>query len=230
MHGLHRFAMALLLLPLTACGVWTVSPPAKPETSQPVFLLDHGRHASLVLPHPHGMVRYSYGQWDWYALNRTSPRRASGLLFGDSRATLGRRLLPGPIAMDAVHQQVRVPIEHAWRLDLPGDRVSRLSRRLDHQFRRHSDASVYNPLYDLEFVPHPAAYGIGHTSNHVVAGWLQTLGAEVDGGPPWSRWRVLPAPRSGVRQRPRDRGRPVSRCRARDRRHPAALHGSAPRE
>ncbi|MFW5955095.1 MAG: hypothetical protein ACOCSG_07320, partial [Guyparkeria sp.] len=44
---------------LSACAT-TIVPPESVEQSQAVFVLDHGRHSSLVLPHPEGFVRYAY--------------------------------------------------------------------------------------------------------------------------------------------------------------------------
>ncbi len=193
-RGVIRLMLLLCVLPLAGCGTWTVMPPPAPERPLPIFLLDHGRHASLVLPRADGMVRYSYGHWDWYVLNRNAPYRASGVLFGRSEAGLGRRVLPGPARMAWVRRQVRVPIEYAWRIEVEAAQANRLDRRLGELFAGQADALIDNPLYDLEFVPHPTPYSLFHNSNHQVAEWLRKLGNTVEGGGPYSRWRVVEPP------------------------------------
>ncbi|MGD8699334.1 MAG: hypothetical protein PVJ43_08595, partial [Gemmatimonadales bacterium] len=50
-------------LVITACTN-VIVPPAEPLAPQTVFVIDHGRHASLVLPAPDsGLVRYAFGDW-----------------------------------------------------------------------------------------------------------------------------------------------------------------------
>ncbi|MDX1610377.1 MAG: hypothetical protein R3225_09680 [Halofilum sp. (in: g-proteobacteria)] len=188
---MRQYAGALSGLLLGACAN-TVVPPQTPDNPVPVFLLDHGRHASLVLARDYGITRYSYGHWDYYARNRTGALRASGTLFGDDQAGLGRRQLPGPADLRNVRRRVLVPIQHAWRIEVPAARAATLSRRLDGIFRANLASRLDNPLYDLEFVHHPEPYGVDHNSNHVTGEWLRALGCEVDMGGPFSIWTIVP--------------------------------------
>ncbi|MEF8833716.1 MAG: hypothetical protein V5A42_02515 [Halofilum sp. (in: g-proteobacteria)] len=184
---------ALFGLVATACTN-TVVPPAEPTAPAAAFLLDHGRHTSLVLEGPGGMTRYAWGDWDYYALNRTGPLRASGTLFGANQAGLGRRRLPGPPEQARVHRQVAVPIEALWRVDVPGDHARRLHERLDRRFRDARATRLANPLYDLEFVQVDPPYNVTSNSNHRVGEWLRQLGCEVRMSGPFSSWRVMPPP------------------------------------
>lgn len=186
-------AVALALAALLAGCAHTVEPPRNVVEPVPVFLLDHGRHASIVLPRGEGGVRYAYGDWAWYALDRTGPLRALDTLLLRTPGTLGRRTLPGPPTLDAVRLQVRVPIEHAWRIEVERARARALDDALTARFAEGVARRVQSPLYDLEFVPDPAPYSIGHNSNHVVAEWLRALGCRVRMRGPWSAWRVSPA-------------------------------------
>lgn len=185
-------ARAILLATLLLGGCAnTVVPPVAPTAPVPAFLLDHGRHASLVLPREGGITRYSYGHWDYYAKNRTGALRASGTLFGTNAAGLGRRQLPGPAELGSVRRQVLVPIEHAWRIDVPAARATALTDRLEGIYRDNGASRTDNPWYDLEFVRHPEPYSVGHNSNHVTGEWLRALGCEVDMGGPFSTWEIV---------------------------------------
>ena len=59
MRGLGGWLLLVVLL--GGCTTTVVVPPA-PEQPRAVFLLDHGRHATLVLETAEGgLVRYAYG-------------------------------------------------------------------------------------------------------------------------------------------------------------------------
>jgi hypothetical protein len=174
------------------CATAIVPPPAPPDP-RPVFLLDHGRHSSLVLPTPEGgAVRYAYGDWNYYALRRTGLLQALPALLWPTRAGLGRRELAGPAEAEAIRRQVRVGIERLYRIVVSAGAVDRLRARLDgiYESRRHT--RVYNAAYDLEFVHHPRPYWGFHNSNQVVASWLEALGCDVRGLGLFSRWKVEP--------------------------------------
>lgn len=185
-----RASIAALATALTMACTNTVVPPAEPARPVAAFLLDHGRHASLVLERGDGMTRYAWGDWDYYALNRTGPFRASGTLFGANQAGLGRKRLPGPAEQARVRRQVAVPIQAMWRIDVPADRARRLHGRLDRRFLDERETLIANPLYDLEFVHDPKPYNVTSNSNHRVGEWLRELGSEVRMAGPFSSWRV----------------------------------------
>jgi hypothetical protein len=177
----------------SGCG-FTVIPPPAPADSAPVFLLDHGRHASLVLPVDGGMVRYAYGDWDWYVLRQTGITQGSRALFGPSPAGLGRKKLDASPTPASVRRYVLVPIEKLFPLSSETDRVTRLRDRLDKIFTEAEDTARYNPAFDLEFVRHPEPYSMNHNSNTVVADWLREIGVEIRGNGPMSRWKVASEP------------------------------------
>jgi len=182
----------LVFAALAASGCATVVvPPAAPEEPQAVYLLDHGRHSSLVLPAEGGRVtRWEYGDWAYFALNERGPGTASGALLGPSRAALGRQRLPGPASVSGLRRRVRVPIERLHAVEVEGEAVRALRERLEGIHRAAEGAAVYNPRYELEFVPHPEPYSARHNSNTVVAEWLQRLGCRVEGAGLWASWSV----------------------------------------
>jgi hypothetical protein len=187
-----RFVWVLLLLPLLlGCSGQIVSP-SVPEHPRAIFVLDHGRHSSLVLSKPDGsLVRYSYGDWHYYAEGETGLVQGTRALFFQTQGALGRRLLPGPAEEDAVFRQVRVGIVNLLHFQVEGAAVDRLDRELDALYQRNIHSYLYRAENDLEFVHHPQPYTLCHNSNQVVAEWLQNLGLEVHGRPVLSRWRLL---------------------------------------
>ena len=179
---------------LVGCST-VVIPPREPVDSQPVFLLDHGQHSSLVTPSDdNNLVRYSYGDWEWYALVHTGPVRGTRAVIGPTRAALGRRKLAGPVTEGSVRRGVLVPIEALFTINVGARHIERLRHELDSIHGMNRSELVYNPLYDLEFVPHPKPYSLNHNSNRVVADWLRDLGCEVRGSPVLSRWRISNKP------------------------------------
>lgn len=178
------------LLGLAACTNIVIPPPAAPEP-QVVFVLDHGRHASLVLPAVEGgVVRYTYGDWNYYARGEAGVLEATGAAVWPTTAGLGRRQLQTPGTSTGVRAAVLVGIEHLHEVTVAMQAIHRLRARLDTIYRTNIATLRYNPAYDLEFVQHPATYTIVHNSNRVVAGWLRELDCQVTGLLLLSRWQV----------------------------------------
>jgi hypothetical protein len=167
-----------------------VYPPPDVATPSQVGVLDHGRHSSLILQVPDGMVRYSYGDWRWYALQETGPAEGIAALFWPTQAGLGRKQLPGPFSPTAVSREVRVPIEHALYVSVEARDAQLLVSRLDRIYGANLAERVDNATYDLVFVPYPEPYSMFHNSNQVVAGWLEQLGCRVEGTTLFSVWEL----------------------------------------
>lgn len=175
---------------LTGACTHTVVAPVDPAQPVSTFLLDHGRHATLVVEHDEGLTRYSYGHWSYYAELQMGPTRASGAILGSHQAGLGRRQMAGPPGIYNMRRQIPVVTRAAWRIEVGADAANRLVDRLDTIFRQQHATRIDNRLYDLEFVHHPDTYSLGHNSNHVAGEWLRALGCSVDMNGPLSAWRV----------------------------------------
>jgi hypothetical protein len=179
----------LVILLLAGCGTTVVIAPQEPREPLPVFLLDHGRHTSLVLPAPDGSVtRYAYGDWEFYAERKTGPGHAVAAILWPTGSALGRRHLAGPPTEAAVLAQVRVGIQEIHPLYVEASRVMSLRDRLNSYFEVGEVRET--PEVDLSFVPYPHRYSLHHNSNTVIADWLTELGAEVSRRPVWAGWRV----------------------------------------
>lgn len=189
---IEAILLSLSLVLLSACaGTITKTVPAAASETRPVVLLDHGRHASLVLTRAdQNLVRYLYGDWRWYAENDTGPLRAIPTLFARTPSALGRREMSGPASSEALRRQVPVHIDQIHWLSADAARIDALDRRLSTYFEGRLDERLFNPVYELEFVPGPRPYTLFDNSNHIIAEWLEELGIEVRGNPIFGRWRV----------------------------------------
>jgi hypothetical protein len=189
MRSSGTFLAILALSLLCGCAI-QVTPPAGVEEPATVFMLDHGRHTSLVVSTPEGgLVRYAYGDWRYYAERLTGPGHAIAALLVSTPGALGRRNLPGPPSPEAVHRQVPVVIDHLYPLQVERARVEALRRRLD-AIVATAERELESPDADLVFVPHPSDYNLVHNSNRAIADWLVELGCEVRGRPLLARWRI----------------------------------------
>lgn len=179
------------LLVLGGCGTTVITPPRALDPV-PVFVLDHGRHTSLVLTAADGsLYRYAYGDWRYYAERDTGAWSALVALFWPTPGALGHRRLPGPPTAEAVERQVRVAIRALHVLQVERHRAQALHARLK-GIIEVSPQRLEVPEVDLVFVPHPRDYSLAHNSNQAVADWLGELGCAVSRRPVLSGWRITP--------------------------------------
>lgn len=185
MSTVLRLLVALLGLAAAGCAATITCPEVPDADKRGVFLLDHGKHASLVLARADGSaVRYSYGDRRWYAEGDTGIGAGFSALFRATPAVLMRRVLPRSGPLDAVVRATGFEVEHAYVLPASAARVDALAEALEAMFA----AGGGDP--GSEFAPHPSPYTLRHNSNHVVAAWLEELGCETRGSPMTSNWRV----------------------------------------
>lgn len=186
----HGIVLCLLAcVALSGCANRVVPPSAIAEPGK-VFIIDHGRHTSLVISTPEGaLVRFAYGDWRFYAERETGIGHAIAALLWSTPGALGRRNLPGPPDYDTVRSQVLVEIETIYELEAERARIEALRASLDEIFAT-AERSLDTPETDLVFVPHPVDYRLRHNSNTVVGLWLEALGCELNRRPIFARWRI----------------------------------------
>ncbi len=198
-HALRLAPLLLVLLFLAGCA-GRLTPPEAPGSPVTVYLLDHGRHASLVLPRREGgMVRYSYGEWRWYVEAERHPLAGVAALLWPTESALGRGVHEKVVSRELLPQLAPEGLVAVYPLWAEQSRVVALKRRLDGYFEAAEAPPVYSEEFDLFFVPYLRAYWWPHQSNLVVARWLRSLDVEVRGIPWLSRWR-LEAPAAGPYQ------------------------------
>lgn len=173
--------LLLLLLPGFALGgcQHVIEPPAAVSEPVRVFVIDYGRHASLALPKEDtGLVEWSWGDWNWFALDRTGPLEGLQALFASPRSTLGRRELAP--AQDAEELAARLGAQELLSLNVERERARALQRHLDARWLRRRHEAVAHPNGNI-FVPDDRRYGLSNNSVHELARWLEFLGADVSG-------------------------------------------------
>lgn len=181
--------VVLLVLLVVGCSARLVPPEQPPLEPRQVVLLEHGRHASLVLFDADQVPwRFAYGDRRWYVDGGRGAGAAAGALLRDSEAVLGRRALGSP---DPAQWQSEVGslITATVPFDVDAQRVDVLLDSLQAHF---ADAAqvVPAPHLGLDVIAHPQPYRMGSNSNHMVAHWLQEVGVQVQGNPGIGVWRT----------------------------------------
>ena len=192
----RALSVGMAAVAVGAC-VTTVEPPLIAGDAVEVYLLDHGRTPSLVLPTGTGeLTRYAYGDWQWYALGEHGIAEGAAALLWPTPAALGRQALGGPREASTVQRQVFVEIEELHAIRVGRQQAAALAARLDALFARAIETLVQNDETGLAFVRHPEPYHFFHNSNPVVASWLRELDCRVRDWPLPARWRVKARSRS----------------------------------
>ncbi|MGE5610958.1 MAG: hypothetical protein ACM359_17035 [Bacillota bacterium] len=181
----------IALVPLLPGCTNVITPPPPPVDPVTVYLLDHGRHPSLVLPRTDGkLTRYTYGQWNWYALGHTGVFQALGALFIPSQAGLGRREFDSTSLQPILQLD---PADHTYAIQVERAAADRLRDKLDSMFQANISTLHVNEPYHLDFVHDPEKYWFFHNSNHVTCDWLREMGCRVKGSGLLSDWKVSSA-------------------------------------
>ncbi len=190
--GTMALVLVLLVFP-TGCTT-TVVAPAKVQRPVTVYLLDHGITPSLVLPAKGDrMVRYMYGDWEWYARGNQNAWRGFLALFVPTQGALGRDEFPAVKSADALRDALAVGFDEVFEIEVERERAVALSRDIESQFNSAADTSILNEGNRARFAHHPQSYIYFANSNHMVAAWLRELGCETRGPAFYSSWKVKPA-------------------------------------
>ena len=194
-----RTLSSLVLIVLLAGCTSTIVPPHTPAEPVSVFVLDHGRHSSLILPlesepeQEPAAVRYSYGDWDYYVMRETGFWQGLRALVPPTPAALGRQHLQGPYDVDALLRQIPIEVVDSFEIEVDTHDVRALREELHAQFEAGGEKEHHRwPNTNIEFVRHPQDYTLMRNSNQMIADWLEMLGCTVRGKPILSNWRVEP--------------------------------------
>lgn len=164
-----------------------------PETDDGVkaALLDHGKHASLIVQSgEQKMVRYGFGDWRYYALAQEGFVNGARALFWPTQAGLGRKELSGPFEKRFIDISLPVRVERIWMFNVDKTKAKELRGELDAIFREYRSTLHVNRRYDLEFVHHPKTYWALNNSNQEIALWMRKLGCRSRGTALFSVWNV----------------------------------------
>lgn len=189
--SIRFFVFAFSLTQFFSCAT-TIRPPATVAEPSTVILLTHGISSSLVLADQKGRaVRFAYGDWRYYALNRTDIAATLAAVLWPTPSALGRQVVDTAAEQpDTLIAQLGIAYDEAFPIRVERSAVERLRRDLESLFLAAIDTRVYNPEPNLEFVRHPESYTLVNNSNRKVAQWLRQLGSRVSGIPLFPKWRV----------------------------------------
>lgn len=192
MRSIVSHAVLISFLPFALSCTTRIEPPARLEKGEVIALLDHGHHSTLVLPtSQHGAVRFAYGDWQYYALNKSGVFRGFAALLWPSQAALGRRVLPGPLTRENLLRRIPEGVEGVLLFRVEARLIEEMIKELDGIYEANRESRVLNLVFDLEFVHYPGAYSIFRNSNRVIGEWLMKLGCKLRGGAWFSKWEMI---------------------------------------
>jgi hypothetical protein len=180
----------LLTMTLAAAGCTTiVSPPRDVADPVPVYLTDYGRHSSIIVRAPDGlMTEYTYGDWNWLALNHNTFTDAVQAMVHSPASTLGRRRFD---VRDDINEIGYITgASKVTRLEVSRAEVERLIDDLDSAYYARRRTLTYNARSTMWFVRTPERYNAGHNCNHVTSRWLNQLGCDTRGTEAFSKFVV----------------------------------------
>ena len=182
-----------------------IVPPPRPANPVAVYVTDYGRHSSILLPMGDGhLMEYSYGDWEFYALNKYKWYIGATKLILSDGSGLGRRILPHPGDDEALQKYINS--KRLLRIEIEQSRVLELLAELDHRYNERLETMVFNNYSHAYFVKDDAHYGLFHTCNAETAGWLRKLGCKVEGLAVISNFEVAKPKEEAVARTKPDRG------------------------
>jgi len=111
--SLNVAMLSMVVCTATSCTYSILVPQTLTEPTT-VYLIDHGRTSSLVLPNLEGSyTRYAYGDHRWYALDDTGIWQGFAALFWPTPGALGRQDFVGDLSRYPNVLSIQVEVEGA---------------------------------------------------------------------------------------------------------------------
>ena len=124
--------LPVLTLLLSGCGATVVGPAHIDGDKRNVYLLEHGRHSSLLLTEAdQTRLRYAYADWAWYVDEEAGLRTGFDAMLRQSRAALGRQRLPATQPSERLASVVGVGIQEIHIFEVEASRVDALIDSLE---------------------------------------------------------------------------------------------------
>ena len=210
----RRVAMvvpALLVLASLSC-VNRIRPPSNVADPVTVYVADHGKHSSLLLPAGNAAgeaaggaryLQYAFGDWGAFAENRNSlPSYLRAALFS-RRSALGREAHPTD---DPALLRGRVRAVRLTAVVVERAAAARLRDALEREWTARSSEALDNRQVRMVLVPYAgpnARYALWNHCNHATARWLRHLGCGVWRPAMFSAFRLTRAPAPAPGSQPR---------------------------
>jgi hypothetical protein len=175
-------AQVLIAAVTVAAGCTTrIITPENPSAPTAVFIVDYGRHTSLVLPAQDGksLVEYSYGDWNWYALDKSGLLDVFPTMLWPTRGTLGRRSLH--VEPNSFQIRRETKCDQVLKVIVAGEQAAALLVQLRSEYDEHIDSIPFQERFHLKFVHSDRSFHLFHNCNQQVAARLRDLGCKVQG-------------------------------------------------
>ena len=183
-----NFLLVGLIALMGGCATKVV-PPSNPANPVAVYITDYGRHSSVLLPMADGhLMEYSYGDWEFYALNKYKWYIGATKLVASDGSGLGRRIVANPGDDEALRKQLGS--KRLMRVEIEQSKVMDLLIELDQRYTANIETMVYNDYAKSYFVKDVSHYWLFHTCNAMTGQWLEKLGCRVSGFPVVSNFEV----------------------------------------
>lgn len=188
-RSLARLAMWVVAVATFAGCTPKIVPPANPASPVTIYLMDYGRHSTLVLPfNDDRLIEYAFGDWDYFALADYRLTLGVRALICSRASGLGRQILPDPGDERALIHRLRAA--RSLKFQVERQAAQNLLAELDQRYRSRIETEVYNHDLTMHFVRDPARYNLFHNCNHVTADWLRKLDCRVRGWPVLSNFKL----------------------------------------
>lgn len=156
--------------------------------------MDYGYHSSLILSERQidGYVyhEFAFGEWNWFAQDKTSWWRLPSALFRPTTATLGRGQYQDSESLQRHLGRFQIEV---FTFRVEPARAKELLKKLNHKFEEEAEGKnvYFHPLYNLSFVPLSSPrYHAFYNCNHALIDWVEELGVDVKGLHLFSRWKI----------------------------------------
>jgi len=214
-----RPGLAVVLLAILGAGCQVrVDAPRGVRDPVRVYLVDHGTHASVLLPRGDDgrLVRWDWGDWRWYALGRTTPLEVVGMALGGRAATIARgEVGPDPGGPHALRR--RLGAQAVFAIPVERDAAGRLGDALQGRFdAAPAERRAPDPYGRVVFAPDASRrYWLGSDSTAEARRWLVALGCRVRGLTPFAVFEAGEGVEASHRPRPLAPGLPGGSFRSR---------------
>lgn len=189
------FACVVVLCLFAGGCVNRVVAPVEVIAPATVYVADHGKHSSLLLPDGpavpgDGYVQYAFGDWRCFVLNENSLLDYLRAAVLSNESALGRELHP-TTRPTQLRRRVRATLTP---LTVESADVSLLRRQLEAHWHRRSDEAVDNRTVRMVLVPYGDGphqrYSFLNHCNHATSRWLRRLGVQSPRAATFSRFVV----------------------------------------
>lgn len=172
-----------LLCIFCAAGCATIHSPRTMVDPVPVYLAEYPVHSTILLPRDGKFVDYSFGDWNYAALEHKFFTDALGALVISGASEFELRIVAAdpvsgePVIPDHPDRVVRF---YANRQDVR-HRLKQLDERYQHDLELHRGDGMIVLPGGIVFVKDTEHYSWTHSCNHLTVQTLEALGYHVDG-------------------------------------------------